>query len=82
MKLGLLLSAASLPLVFAVAAQAADARAADVAVDAAPAGDGLIGRVVNADGSPLPGAEIIDRASGRRAVSNSQGEFNLGGVSG
>ena len=67
MKLGLLLSAASLPLVFAVAAQAADARAADVAVDAAPAGDGLIGRVVNADGSPLPGAEIIDRASGRRA---------------
>ncbi len=88
MKLGLLLSAASLPLVFAVAAQAADARAVDVAVDAAPAvaaapaGDGLIGRVVNADGSPLPGAEIIDRVSGRRAVSNSQGEFNLGGVSG
>ena len=88
MKLGLLLSAASLPLVFAVAAQAADARAAGVTVDAAPAvaaapaGDGLIGRVVNADGSPLPGAEIIDRASGRRAVSNSQGEFNLGGVSG
>src|SRR5690606_28017724 len=30
----------------------------------------------------LPGVEIIDRASGRRAVSNSQGEFNLGGVSG
>ncbi|MGX1746330.1 MULTISPECIES: TonB-dependent receptor [unclassified Brevundimonas] len=83
MKLGLLLSAASLPLVFAVAAQAADVAVdAAPAVAAAPAGDGLIGRVVNADGSPLPGAEIIDRASGRRAVSNSQGEFNLGGVSG
>ena len=83
MKLGLLLSAASLPLVFAGAAQAADVTVdAAPAVAAAPAGDGLIGRVVNADGSPLPGAEIIDRASGRRAVSNSQGEFNLGGVSG
>ncbi len=83
MKLGLLLSAASLPLVFAGAAQAADVTVdAAPAVAAAPAGDGLIGRVVNADGSPLPGAEIIDRASGRRAVSNSRGEFNLGGVSG
>ncbi|WP_313576804.1 hypothetical protein, partial [Brevundimonas sp.] len=62
MKLGLLLSAATLPLVFAVAAQAADvAIDAAPAVAAAPAGDGLIGRVVNADGSPLPGAEIIDR---------------------
>ncbi len=85
MKLGLLLSAASLPLIFAVAAQAADvaadADAAPAAV-AAVAGDGLVGRVVSADGSPLPGVEIIDRASGRRAVSNSQGEFNLGGVSG
>ena len=83
MKLGLLLSAAILPLTFAVAAQAAD-RAADVAPSAAiePAGDGLFGRVVAADGSPLPGAEIIVRGAGRRAVSNTQGEFSLPGLTG
>lgn len=83
MKLGLLLSAAILPLTVAMAAQAADLPA-DGAPSAAiePAGDGLFGRVVAADGSPLPGAEIIVRGSGRRAVSNTQGEFSLSGLTG
>ena len=79
MKLRLLLSAAILPLTFAVAAQAADV-APSAAIE--PAGDGLFGRVVSADGSPLPGAEIIVRGSGRRAVSNTQGEFSLPGLTG
>lgn len=79
MKLGLLLSAAILPLTFAMAAQAADV-APSAAIE--PAGDGLFGRVVAADGSPLPGAEIIVRGSGRRAVSNTQGEFSLPGLTG
>lgn len=79
MKLGLLLSAAILPLTFAMAAQAADA-APSAAIE--PAGDGLFGRVVAADGSALPGAEIIVRGTGRRAVSNTQGEFSLPGLTG
>jgi hypothetical protein len=79
MKLRLLLSAAILPLTFAVAAHAADV-APSAAIE--PAGDGLFGRVVSADGSPLPGAEIIVRGSGRRAVSNTQGEFSLPGLTG
>ncbi|MET4683909.1 TonB-dependent receptor [Brevundimonas faecalis] len=79
MKLRLLVGAAFLPLAFAMTAQAADT-APSAAVE--PAGDGLFGRVVNASGSPLPGAEIIVRGSGRRAVSNTQGEFSLPGLSG
>lgn len=79
MKLGLLLSAAILPLTFAMAAHAADA-APSATIE--PAGDGLFGRVVAADGSALPGAEIIVRGTGRRAVSNTQGEFSLPGLTG
>ena len=79
MKLRLLLSAAVLPLTFAVAAQAADVAPSAVVE---PAGDGVIGRVTNAEGAPLPGAEIVERATGRRVVSNTQGEFVLTGVSG
>ena len=79
MKLHLLLSTAILPLTFAVAAQAADVAPSAVVE---PAGDGVIGRVVNAEGAPLPGAEIVERGTGRRVVSNTQGEFILTGVSG
>lgn len=79
MKLRLLLSTAILPLTFAVAAQAADVAPSAVVE---PAGDGVIGRVVNAEGAPLPGAEIVERGTGRRVVSNTQGEFILTGVSG
>lgn len=83
MKLGLLLGAALAPLTFAVAAQAAVAPIeADVASVTEPAGDGLFGRVVDANGAPLPGAEIVVRGAGRRAVSNVQGEFSLSGLSG
>ena len=39
-------------------------------------------RRVDAGGAPLPGAEIVDRGTGRRVVSNTQGEFILNGVSG
>jgi len=79
MKLRLLLSTALLPLTLAVAAQAADVAPSAVIE---PAGDGVIGRVVDAGGAPLPGAEIVDRGTGRRVVSNTQGEFILNGVSG
>lgn len=79
MKIRLLVGAALLPLTFAMAAQAADVAPSAVIE---PAGDGVIGRVVNADGAPLPGAEIIERGTGRRVVSNTQGEFILNGVSG
>lgn len=83
MKLGLLLGAAVAPLAFAMAAHA-EARAADAAsiVAAEPAGESLIGRVVDANGAPLPGAEVVVRESGRRAVANSQGEFSLPGLVG
>jgi len=79
MKLRLLLSTALLPLTLAVAAQAADVAPSAVIE---PAGDGVIGRVVDAGGAPLPGAEIVDRGTGRRVVSNTQGEFIMNGVSG
>lgn len=79
MKIRLLVGAALLPLTFAMAAQAADVAPSAVVE---PAGDGVIGRVVNADGAPLPGAEIVERGTGRRVVSNTQGEFILTGVSG
>jgi len=79
MKIRLLVGAALLPLTFAMAAQAADVAPSAVIE---PAGDGVIGRVVNADGAPLPGAEIVERGTGRRVVSNTQGEFILNGVSG
>ena len=79
MKLRLLVGAAVMPLSFGMAAQAADvAPSASIA----PAADGVYGRVVSAEGSPLPGAEVLERSTGRRAVTNTQGEFSLPGLSG
>ncbi len=46
------------------------------------AADGVYGRVVSAEGSPLPGAEVLERGTGRRAVTNTQGEFSLPGLTG
>jgi len=82
MKLGLLLGAAVAPLAFAMAAHAGVPVETAPTAAVEPAGDSLIGRVVGANGAPLPGAEIIVRGTGRRAVSNTQGEFSLPGVSG
>ena len=84
MKLHLLVGAAVVPLLVGMAfspqarAEADDALVTGVAV--LPAGDGLYGRVTNAQGSPLPGVELL--AQGRRAVTNTQGEYLMNGVSG
>ncbi|MBD3836195.1 TonB-dependent receptor [Brevundimonas sp.] len=77
MKLHLLagVSLASVAVVFASGAARADTAAA--AVSAAIAGEVVHGRVVNGAGDPLPGAEVRVRGSGQRAVTNTQGEFNL-----
>ncbi|WP_288759563.1 TonB-dependent receptor plug domain-containing protein, partial [uncultured Brevundimonas sp.] len=77
MKLHLLagVSLASVAVVFASGAARAEATAA--AVSAAIAGEVVHGRVVNGAGEPLPGAEVRVRGSGQRAVTDTQGEFNL-----
>ncbi|WP_292051714.1 MULTISPECIES: TonB-dependent receptor [unclassified Brevundimonas] len=82
MKLQLLVGAALVPLMLGLPVKQAMAREGSVVATAAtlPAGDGIVGRVTNADGSPLPGVEL--RAKGRRAVTNSQGEFLMNGVTG
>lgn len=82
MKLRLLVGAAMVPLMVGLAVSPAAARddSTVVASAALPAGDGIFGRVTNANGSPLPGVEVL--AQGRRAVTNSQGEFLMSGVSG
>ncbi|WP_312127826.1 TonB-dependent receptor [Brevundimonas sp.] len=82
MKLQLLVGVAVTPLVLgmAVLPQVAVADSTVLAAATVPAGDGVYGRVVDASGSPLPGVEIT--AQGRRAVSNTQGEFHMTGLSG
>ena len=83
MKLNLLMSAAlkpvlMAPMILAPMAVAAHAETADaVAASAAVAGDVIYGRVTNASGAPLPGAEVVVRGSGQRVVTNTQGEFTL-----
>ena len=88
MKLALLFGAALAPLALAGAA-AADA-APTTALTRAPsstpvssliAGETLNGRVTDATGAGLPGAEILVRETGRRAVTDTQGGFSLSGLS-
>lgn len=82
MKLQLLVGVAVTPLVLgmAVLPQVAVADSVAAAAVVAPAGEGVYGRVTDSNGSPLPGVEIT--AQGRRAVTNTQGEFHMTGVSG
>lgn len=81
MKMKLLVGAAMSPLVLGLAVVPQMAKADSVsALAAVPAGDGVYGRITNADGAPLPGVEVT--AQGRRAVTNTQGEFVMNGVSG
>ena len=79
MRLTLLLGAAIAPLAFAGAVQAADAAVAPVTAEA-PAGEVLYGHVAGANGSNLPGAEVVVRETGRRAVTDTQGNFSLAGL--
>ncbi len=79
MRLTLLLGAAIAPLAFAGAVQAADAAIAPVTAEA-PAGEVLYGHVAGANGSNLPGAEVVVRETGRRAVTDTQGNFSLAGL--
>ena len=67
------------PMILAPMAAVAHAETADavVASAAAVAGDVIYGRVTNASGAPLPGAEVVVRGSGQRVVTNTQGEFTL-----
>ena len=81
MKLALLLGAAIAPLAIAGAAAAADTAPAAVNAEAPAAGETLYGRVTSGSGSALPGAEIIVRETGRRAVTDTQGSFSLSGLS-
>jgi TonB-dependent receptor len=79
MKLALLLGAALAPLALVQPAFASDqivgaAASAPAAVNAAEV---IYGRVTNASGQPLPGAEVVVRGGGQRVVSNTQGEFML-----
>ncbi|PZT96914.1 MAG: TonB-dependent receptor [Brevundimonas sp.] len=82
MKLHLLMGAAlkpmlMAPMILAPMAVAAQAETADAVVASAVAGDVIYGRVTNASGAPLPGAEVVARGSGQRAVTDTQGEFTL-----
>ena len=84
MKLHLLMSAALKPMLMApmilapVALVApAHAETADAVAASAVAGDVIYGRVTNAAGAPLPGAEVVVRGSGQRVVTDTQGEFTL-----
>ncbi|MEW6538374.1 MAG: TonB-dependent receptor [Pseudomonadota bacterium] len=83
MKLNLLMGAAIAPMILAPLAMPAHADVdAAAATSAAVAGDVIYGRVTNAAGAPLPGAEVLVRGSGQRAVTNTQGEFTLPTASG
>ena len=76
MKLNLLMGAALAPMILAPLAMPAHADVDAVAsASAAVAGDVIYGRVTNAAGAPLPGAEVVARGSGQRAVTDTQGEF-------
>ncbi len=72
MKLRLLMSVSALSLAVVSPAMAKVDDAAAVA--ASPT---VYGRIINADGAPLAGAEIIVRGSGARAVSDANGQFIL-----
>ena len=82
MRLRLLVGTALIPLGMASMAQAETVDAASGVAVAAIAYDGVYGRVVSAEGVPLAGAEVVVQGTSRRAVSNSQGEFTLPGLSG
>lgn len=84
MKLHLLMSAALKPMLMAPMILApmalvapAHAETADAVAASAVAGDVIYGRVTNAAGAPLPGAEVVVRGSGQRVVTDTQGEFTL-----
>ncbi|KAK0332442.1 hypothetical protein LTR94_024871, partial [Friedmanniomyces endolithicus] len=55
----------------------AEQAAASAAVSSAVAGEVVHGRVTNAAGDALPGAEVTVRGTSHRAVTNTQGEFDL-----
>ncbi len=83
MKLNLLMGAAIAPMILAPLAMPAHADVDAVAsASAAVAGDVIYGRVTNAAGAPLPGAEVLVRGTSQRAVTNTQGEFTLPTASG
>ena len=83
MKLNLLMGAAIAPMILAPLAMPAHADVDAVAsASAAAAGDVIYGRVTNAAGAPLPGAEVLVRGTSQRAVTNTQGEFTLPTASG
>lgn len=73
MKLHLLVSASALALALVNPAVAA----ADDVAAAAAAGPTVYGRVINADGAPLAGAEIIVQGAGTRLVTDPLGRFIL-----
>ncbi|MET3781090.1 TonB-dependent receptor [Brevundimonas sp. 1080] len=83
MKLNLLMGAAIAPMILAPLAMPAHADVdAMASASAAVAGDVIYGRVTNAAGAPLPGAEVLVRGTSQRAVTNTQGEFTLPTASG
>lgn len=83
MKLNLLMGVALAPMILAPLAMPAHADVdAAASASAAVAGDVIYGRVTNAAGAPLPGAEVLVRGTSQRAVTNTQGEFTLPTASG
>lgn len=83
MKLNLLMGAAIAPMILAPLAMPAHADVdAAATTSAAVVGDVIYGRVTNAAGAPLPGAEVLVRGTSQRAVTNTQGEFTLPTASG
>ncbi len=80
MRLSLLLGAAIAPLAFAGLAAGSAYAAPATPVAEAPAGETLYGHIAGANGSSLPGAEIVVRETGRRAVTDTQGGFTLAGL--
>jgi TonB-dependent receptor len=78
MKMHLLASASLASLATMAAVMPAHAQVvASTTVSAAVAGEVVHGRVTNGSGVALPGAEVLVRATGHRAVTNTQGEFDL-----
>ncbi|QCQ97812.1 TonB-dependent receptor [Brevundimonas sp. SGAir0440] len=83
MTLNLLMGAALAPMILAPLAMPAHADVDAVSsASTAVAGDVIYGRVTNAAGAPLPGAEVLVRGTSQRAVTNTQGEFTLPTASG
>ena len=75
MKLLLMLGVATVPLALANTVSAAPA-----AIEAPAAGEALYGRVADSSGSGLPGAEVVVSETGRRAVTDTQGNFSFIGL--